>query len=43
MAAMFPDRVERMILDGVVNTPNYYNRYGMWVSQNPANYQGITN
>lgn len=29
VAAMFPDRMDRLILDGVVNAFNYYNRLGM--------------
>lgn len=29
VAAMFPDRMDRLILDGVVNAFNYYHRYGM--------------
>ena len=31
-AAMFPDRMDRVVLDGVVNVHNYYHRLGMCVS-----------
>lgn len=28
-AAMFPDKVDRMVLDGVLNAFNYYDRSGL--------------
>jgi pimeloyl-ACP methyl ester carboxylesterase len=28
-AAMFPDRMDRLVLDGVVNVHNYYEKFGM--------------
>jgi pimeloyl-ACP methyl ester carboxylesterase len=32
-AAMFPDRMDRVVLDGVVNGHNYYHRYGLDLDQ----------
>lgn len=29
VAAMFPDRMDRLVLDGVVNIHNYYNEYSL--------------
>jgi len=29
VAAMFPDRMDRLVLDGVVNANNYYEHFGM--------------
>jgi pimeloyl-ACP methyl ester carboxylesterase len=28
-AAMFPDRIDKMVFDGVVNAHNYYHKTGM--------------
>ncbi|KAL2130243.1 hypothetical protein VTI74DRAFT_6720 [Chaetomium olivicolor] len=33
VAAMFPDRIDRLVLDGVVNGHNYYHRFGIDVDQ----------
>ncbi|KAK4205489.1 hypothetical protein QBC40DRAFT_271036 [Triangularia verruculosa] len=33
VAALFPDRMERLVLDGVVNAENYYHRFGIDVDQ----------
>ncbi|KAK3387390.1 TAP-like protein-domain-containing protein [Podospora didyma] len=33
VAAMFPDRIDRLVLDGVVNGHNYYHRQGVDVDQ----------
>ncbi|KAK4139446.1 TAP-like protein-domain-containing protein [Dichotomopilus funicola] len=33
VAAMFPDRMDRIVLDGVVNSHNYYHRLGIDVDQ----------
>ncbi|KAK4039895.1 TAP-like protein-domain-containing protein [Parachaetomium inaequale] len=33
VAAMFPSRMDRVVLDGVVNAPNYYHRFGIDVDQ----------
>ncbi|KAK0750047.1 TAP-like protein-domain-containing protein [Schizothecium vesticola] len=32
-AAMFPDRIDRLVLDGVVNVHNYYERFGIDADQ----------
>lgn len=32
-ASLFPQRIDRMVLDGVVNVPNYYRRAGLDVDQ----------
>lgn len=29
VAAMFPDRMDRLVLDGVVNIHNYYSGYSL--------------
>ncbi|KAH6838340.1 TAP-like protein-domain-containing protein [Chaetomium sp. MPI-CAGE-AT-0009] len=33
VAAMFPDRMDRLVLDGVVNAHNYYHHFGIDIDQ----------
>jgi pimeloyl-ACP methyl ester carboxylesterase len=33
VAALFPDRMDRLVLDGVVNADNYYNHFGIDIDQ----------
>jgi pimeloyl-ACP methyl ester carboxylesterase len=33
VAAMFPERMDRVVLDGIVNAQNYYHRFGIDVDQ----------